>query len=33
MVGVADVFDGIHDGDLIEVDPLAGAIRVVERAT
>ena len=32
VVGVADVFDGIRDGDLIEVDPLAGAVRVVERA-
>ena len=33
VVGVADVFDGIRDGDLIEVDPLAGAVRVVERAS
>ena len=32
VVGVADVFDGIRDGDLIEVDPLTGAVRVVERA-
>ena len=28
VVGVADVFEGIHDGDLIEVDPVAGTVRV-----
>jgi pyruvate,water dikinase len=33
VVGVADVFDGIRDGDLIEVDPLRGAVRVVESAS
>ena len=32
VVGVADVFDGIRDGDLIEVDPLTGMVRVVDRA-
>lgn len=31
VVGVPDLFDGIHDGDLVEVDPVAGAVRVVER--
>ena len=30
VVGVADLFEGIHDGDLVEVDPLAGTVRVAD---
>jgi pyruvate,water dikinase len=32
VLGVPDVFESIHDGDLVEVDPLNGAVRVVDRA-
>jgi rifampicin phosphotransferase len=28
VVGVADLFERVHDGDLVEVDPVAGAVRV-----
>jgi rifampicin phosphotransferase len=31
VVGVRDLFESIHDGDLIEVDPLNSVVRVVER--
>jgi rifampicin phosphotransferase len=31
VVGVPDLFEEIHDGDLIEVDPRAGAVRIVAR--
>jgi phosphohistidine swiveling domain-containing protein len=29
VVGVADVFDHVTDGDLVEVDPAAGSVRVL----
>ncbi len=29
VVGVPDLFAGVRDGDLIEVDPAAGAVRIV----
>jgi phosphohistidine swiveling domain-containing protein len=32
VLGVPDAFESIHDGDLLEVDPLNGAVRVVEQA-
>jgi pyruvate,water dikinase len=32
VVGVADVLAAVHDGDLVEVDPAVGAVRVVDRA-
>lgn len=31
VVGVPDVLERIHDGDLIEVDPRAGSVRIVGR--
>jgi pyruvate,water dikinase len=31
VVGVSDLFDGVRDGDVIEVDAAAGAVRVVSR--
>jgi len=32
VVGVPGLFEAIHDGDLIEVDPPAGEVRIVGRA-
>jgi pyruvate,water dikinase len=32
VVGVPDLLESVHDGDLIEVEPLSGAVRIVERA-
>ena len=32
VVGVAGLLDEVHDGDLVEVDPGAGAVRVIARA-
>ncbi|MGH9034845.1 MAG: PEP-utilizing enzyme [Acidimicrobiia bacterium] len=26
VVGIPDLFEGVHDGDLIEVDPTTGAV-------
>jgi phosphohistidine swiveling domain-containing protein len=31
VVGVPDLFEEIHDGDLVEVDPRAGVVRIVAR--
>ena len=33
VVGVAGLLDRIHDGDQVEVDPIAGPITVLDRAT
>ena len=33
VVGVPDLFEGVRDGDVIEVDPVAGSVRVVDRAS
>ena len=33
VVGVAECSTSVRDGDVIEVDPLAGAVRVVEPAS
>lgn len=30
VVGVADVFDFVRDGDIVEVNPIAGSVRVVD---
>jgi phosphohistidine swiveling domain-containing protein len=32
VVGCADAMSTIRSGDLVEVDPRTGAVRVVERA-
>lgn len=32
VLGVPDLFAGVHDGDLIEVDPQAGAVRIIAAA-
>ena len=32
VVGVAGLLDEVHDGDLVEVDPAAGAVRLIARA-
>ncbi|MBA2625269.1 MAG: PEP-utilizing enzyme [Acidimicrobiia bacterium] len=29
VIGVAGLLDAVHDGDLVEVDPVAGRIRIV----
>jgi phosphoenolpyruvate-protein kinase (PTS system EI component) len=31
VVGAAGLFAGIRDGDIVEVDPVAGIVRVIER--
>ena len=33
VVGVGDLFDGVNDGDVIEVDAAAGVVRVVSRSS
>jgi rifampicin phosphotransferase len=33
VVGAAGATTEIHDGDLVEVDPQAGAVRLIERST
>jgi phosphohistidine swiveling domain-containing protein len=32
VVGVGDVFDAVHEGDVVEVDARRGTVRVVARA-
>ena len=32
VVGVAGLLDEVHDGDLVEVDPAAGTVRLIARA-
>ncbi len=33
VIGVPDLFDRVHDGDQVEVDPIAGTITVLDPAT